>query len=442
MQHSLIDQLRSFINFDRFRLRLPPRGRIAPGLYHFSREVDGFPSRFHLRVDPDGHGLLVANASLACHLSPSGVQIALSLLGDEEKERTFAQITQRFRGVSRPQFEEDYETIHRLITTLTAPGDNYPITNLDDPWVTPQARQLSAPLSAELALPAGEAEVEPLIRILHALWEAMIPQVGFITNAESSSATLLRLVERAEDIGMIAGVRISASRLTAEKGLLTSLAQAGVDYVTVPYVFPLVVSERLLGAGEYESAMAAFAAILTAEVCPVALVPLVRSTTFELENIVSSLVTEGVTNFFFFALATLAEMPEDDETLTAESLPQVASLVEEAAHEFNVRFLWAPPVERDSAKRLDEQVREGPRCAGDVSVRVEHDGAVIPPRGAYQVAGNILQDDWSTIWNHQAFRQYRERVASPTRCDTCPGLAICAADCPKNPEGWARRERP
>jgi radical SAM protein with 4Fe4S-binding SPASM domain len=75
-----------------------------------------------------------------------------------------------------------------------------------------------------------------------------------------------------------------------------------------------------------------------------------------------------------------------------------------------------------------------------VAVRVELDGSVIPPRGLYQSAGNLLRDAWETIWNNEIFRIYRERVEAPTRCDVCPGLAICAADCPREPAGWAQEK--
>jgi len=68
---------------------------------------------------------------------------------------------------------------------------------------------------------------------------------------------------------------------------------------------------------------------------------------------------------------------------------------------------------------------------------VEADGSVYPARGPMTAAGNLLRDSWESIWENPVFLRYRKRVESPTRCDVCPGLEICAADCPGNPEGWA-----
>jgi len=47
-------------------------------------------------------------------------------------------------------------------------------------------------------------------------------------------------------------------------------------------------------------------------------------------------------------------------------------------------------------------VRQGPRCSSDVAIRVEPDGAVIPPRGPRRVAGNLLSDHWPAIWQDAA----------------------------------------
>jgi radical SAM protein with 4Fe4S-binding SPASM domain len=73
-------------------------------------------------------------------------------------------------------------------------------------------------------------------------------------------------------------------------------------------------------------------------------------------------------------------------------------------------------------------------------VRVEPDGSVILARGPREPAGNLLVDDWESIRNHEVYRRYRQRIEGDTRCAGCPGLALCGADCPRNPAGWAKKE--
>ena len=84
-----------------------------------------------------------------------------------------------------------------------------------------------------------------------------------------------------------------------------------------------------------------------------------------------------------------------------------------------------------------DQVRRGPRAGGDVTIRVLPGGDVLPPRGGSEPAGNLLNDSWDEIWGSPVFRRFRQRVEANTKCPQCPGLAICAGDCPADPGGWS-----
>jgi radical SAM protein with 4Fe4S-binding SPASM domain len=420
-----------------FHLRLyrPPEP-VPPGLYHHMREADGTYTRFHLRVEPDGSGVLLANATAAARLSPSGVVMAKGLLEGEDEEAIVQDLAARFRGASREVMRGDLGRVKALIAELAAPGDNYPIINLEDAAVSPHEARLMAPLRADVPL----AEPERLVPIIDRLWEVGIPHITILAPENPDAGHLVRAIERAEDSGMIAGVRGRGSDL-GQGTLLKDLALAGVDHLTVLYASTeRDIHDALGGEGDQAAAERVMAAAQEYEVCPVAEVPLVEATLDTVDEVLAALTESGVTNVSFFAIATPDETPagQRDGAITASAMPQVAALVEETAHEEQVRYIWQPPVMRNPARSLAAQVRQGPRCSGDVAVRVEPDGAVIPPRGPYLSAGNLLSAPWDAIWEHPAFRTYRERVEAPTRCDVCPGLAICAADCPREQAGWSR----
>ncbi len=420
-----------------FHLRIPGSPEpIQSGLYHYMCEAEGTYTRFHLRVELDGSGMLLANATAAARLSPAGVVMAKSLLEGESEGAIERDLVARFRGVSRQVIRGDLERVKGLIDDLAAPGDNYPIINLEDAALSPSETQLMAPLRADVPL----IEPERLVPIIDRLWEVGIPHVTFLAPENPNAGHLVRAVERAEDAGMIAGVRGRGSILV-EGTLVKDLALAGVDHVTVVYASTQRdIHDALCGDGDQAAAEWVMAAAHQYEVCPVAEMPLVEETLDTADEALAELWASGVTNISFFAIAAPDDAPleQRDGAIRASAMPQVAALVEETAHEVQVRHLWQPPVLRNPRKSLATQVREGPRCSGDVAVRVEPDGAVIPPRGPYQSAGNLLSDPWDAVWEHPAFRIYRERIVAPTRCDICPGLAICAADCPREPAGWSQ----
>jgi radical SAM protein with 4Fe4S-binding SPASM domain len=221
---------------------------------------------------------------------------------------------------------------------------------------------------------------------------------------------------------------------------LADIAQAGVDHVTFLYASTdAAIHDTLCGEGDHAAAVEVLTWLEENEVCAVAEVPLTQATLDTLDETVEALMPLGADNISFVAYVTTdTELAERDGIFAAAAMPQVATIGEEAAEDANARFIWNPPVQRNPAKTLMAQVQTGPRCSGDVAARVEPDGNVIPPRGPFESAGNLLTDSWETIWEHDVFRIYRERVEAPTRCDICPGLAICAADCPREPSGWAR----
>src|SRR3990172_3889654 len=426
-------------NWFRRLFSLKPRLRveaIAPGLYHSMRQADGTYTRFHLRVEPDGSGMLLANATAAARLSPSGVVIAKRLLEGKDDDAIVRELSARFRGVPRPLMRRDVDVVKAIVEDLAAPGDNYPIINLEDAAVSPREVRLMAPLQADVSL----AEPERLVPIVDRLWQAGIPHVTFFAPENPDRAHLVRAVERAEDTGMIAGVRGRGTDLL-QGTLIKDLAMAGVDHVTVLYASAEgAIHDALCGEGDHAAAMQVIAAAHENEVCPVAEVALVTTTIGALDETLRALADMNVTNASFFAIAA-PDGTEPSGALSASGMPETAALVEHAADATQVRYIWQPPVMRNPAETLGAQVRAGPRCSGDVSIRVEPDGSVIPPRGPYQSAGNLLTDSWEAIWNHPAFQRYRGRVEAPTRCDVCPGLAICAADCPREPEGWSHPER-
>jgi radical SAM protein with 4Fe4S-binding SPASM domain len=246
------------------------------------------------------------------------------------------------------------------------------------------------------------------------------------------------MVQAAGDIGMITGVRATATWLSPS--LIQKMRAVGLDHLDLLYVSAdAALHNGLTAAGDHAAALAAFAQCQELDLCPLAEIPLFSGNVAELNAIIQSLETWEVRNLSFFALAC----PDDDRTarddgaLPAGYIPQVAVAITEASEEKGVRYLWAPPVRFDTRRSLAEQIQAGPRTAGDVAIRVEADGSVFPARGRRDCMGNILTESWERIWGHDCFARYRERLERPGRCPECPDLPICQSDCPKDPEAWS-----
>lgn len=403
------------------------------GLYHFIRLSGDHPVRIHLRVDPDGGGLLLANASQAAHLSPVGVTMARGVLEGLDDSNIIRNVLSLFHGGSVAQVTQDLGAVRKLLADIMTPEDNYPISNFGSPPEAPERRRLMAPFQAYMV--PGQLEIGE--QILRRLWDVGVPHVTLVGQEDSALPALVRLVECAEDIGMIAGLRMVAS--WASEKAVREAGLAGLDYlVLVLASTDAEEHDSLLGAGDHAAFVRHVQTCHDMELCPVMEVPLTDQSADNVPDTVQFASEKGISTVIFYAIACLdGEEVKAPRALPARALPQVATVVTECAEECGVRLLWSPPVRMDLAKTLADHLRSGPRAGSEASIRIERDGSVLPPRGARQICGNLLQQSWDEIWQHPAFTRYREVVETPSQCPTCPGLDLCAAACPKDPAGWS-----
>ncbi len=263
------------------------------------RETDGAVVRFHLRVDPGGGGLLLANAAALARLSPSGVLIAKGLLEGEAPPAIVGRAKSRFRGAAAGEIARGLDAVKALIQRMQSPQGNYPILNLADPAFSPKAVPLERPISADVPLCAPFHRA----RILDRLWQLGIPHVTIIVGRDCDENHLIRAVGRAGDLGLITGVRGRGSELAAGNRI-ADMAAAGLDHLDV-YCFSAIdeVHNALAGDGDGKQAARALGAAAKCEVCPVAQLALVRPTLPAVGRTLEALAGHGIQNAAVFALA-------------------------------------------------------------------------------------------------------------------------------------------
>ncbi len=414
---------------------------LKPALYHFRREADGRYIRYHLRVDPEGPAILIAAASEALLLSPAGAVVAKTILEGKSPDTVRDSLK-----VSNP--DELIAQVETALAELGREDVRYPIFNLVDPAVVGQRLRLVAPFQADVVA----ADLDQLPQVIDQLWNAGIPHVRLLLPAaEVDRQGVVAAVTHAQDIGMIAGVRARVEQL-ANETLLVELAEAGLDYVVLPWGITADFHSAVFGPEDYGKLRETVARIAHWEMTPVfdaAIFPKIEES---FDGALREIENWNVRHVEVFAVVDKEQVEEQsdddkepgatvaseyDQFYSPQALRQAASWVEDVADQHRQQVVWLPPVGRQRNETLANVVRRGPRAGGDVTIRVTAAGQVIPPRGPYRSAGNLLTDSWSRIWADSAFDRYRERVELPTRCDQCPGLAICAADCPSEERSWA-----
>ncbi len=407
---------------------------VPAGLYHYQFQRDDGYIRFHLRVERSGQSLLIAGASEAVRVSREGTPLLKRLLEGESGET----VARSFPAAAKPWIDR----CAHVLKELGSPSARFPVFNLGDPVEETRDAELIAPFQADVEI--GEAD--RLHAILRKLWDAGIPHARFLPTASVSTEQLVQAVEWAEDLGMIAGVRSPANWLM-DSDRAKQVAAVGVDYLLAPWAVDPELHRRWFGESDDSDLAGLIRHSHELEVTPVVEIPLVEASIDGLYEHWTKLAQWRIGHVEVYALARLdsdgvAEARGSDEAdseapLQATRLRQLAAWVEESADDHAFQVTWLPPVGVTATETVDDQVRRGPRAGGDVTIRVLPNGDVLPPRGASQTAGNLLSESWEQIWSSSVFRRFRERVEANTRCDQCPGMVICAADCPADPRGWS-----
>ncbi len=367
-----------------------PKQPIPPGMYQYQSPKDAAaPYRLHLRIEADGQGILIINASTVLHLNRTAAEIAYYVVQQTPEREAVSQLVQRYR-VSREQAQQDYIDMKARIDMLATTQDLDPVTYLGVERTTPFSGELSAPYRIDCALTyqttSDEQNVAPRERVRRELtteewqtvlkkaWDAGIPHVIFTGGEPTLRPDLVELIGYVEQLGMVAGLLTDGSRLT-EKDYIHHLLQSGLDHMTI-----------LLDDHE-EQNWEALRDVLGEDIFVTVHLTLTAANQHSRVQVLERLKEMGVG-----AVSLSASDPD-----LKDALKELGN----AAAERDLQLVWNIPVPYSGfhpvAVELAE-VGELPEGAGKAWLYVEPDGDVLATQGRPEVLGNLLTESWEQIW--------------------------------------------
>lgn len=360
------------------------------GVYHKQDVQDNKPYRVHLRLRPDGSGILILNASTVLQLNATAAEYAYHFIRGTEPEEAVREIASRYR-VSKDVARHDYREFIEKIETLISTPDLDPVSYLDLERAAPHSADLTSPLRLDCALtyrlrPGSNAEYAPAKRvdrelttdewrtILDKAWQAGIPHVTFTGGEATLREDLPDLIAHAEKNGQVCGLLTDGLKL-ADKEYLELLLQTGLDHILF-----------LLQPDDEKS----WAALET--VMPEDIFVTVHLTLNE-ENIKTA---EEV-------LERLAKLEVKSLSLTSSdpALRDQYDAIRDKAAALGLTLKFDLPVPYSASNPVVYEARESAihEGAGRVWLYVEPDGDVLPAQGSSEkVLGNLLRDEWKTIY--------------------------------------------
>jgi radical SAM protein with 4Fe4S-binding SPASM domain len=439
------------------------------GLFHYRRDRNGEKSRIHLRLDPDGHGTLIVNANRILHLNPTAALMAYYILGETTERQTVRLIRQKYH-VSAAQARTDLGALRSQLEELIRPDGACPIHELGLETTMPFSARPSAPYRLDLALTYRcnndcvhcynvehpSLETPPLSpgsrrlpkrmdgpgvrdelstsdwkRIIDRAWELGIPHIIFTGGEPTLREDLPELIAHAERNGQITGLNTNARRLS-DASYVEQLVEAGLDHVQVTLESSeSEVHDRMVQTkGAFHQTVRGLKNVLASPLYVMTNTTMLRTNIHTIPGTLDFLAETGVPTIGLNALIYAGRGRVVGTGLAESELSALLVTAREKTEQHSQRLIWYTPTQYCSFDPMTLELGVKGCTAALYNMCVEPDGNVLPCQSYYQPLGNLVSDEWDSIWNHELALRLRERKDLPQKCAGCALLAECGGGCP------------
>ena len=377
---------------DNIEKLLEPVKSVPVGSYQFQGKIGGqLPYRLNLRVEPNGTGILILNASTVLHLNRSATEYAYYMIQQTPIEQAAQEVSEKY-AISTDEMKHDFADFCAQLDTIIHTPDLDPVTYLDLERVEPYSKKLSAPYRLDCALTyqvsenaspdsaptyrvKRELSTQEWSTILEKVQQVGIPQVVFTGGEPTLRSDLSALISKCEELGIVSGLLTDGLRFV-EKRYMKTILNSGLDHI------------MLLGSPAEERFWKSLKNLMDDDIAVTVHLTLTSENLEELLQALPKLAATGL-----HSLSLSASEPAMDKKLQK---------LQDQAISQGLSLIWDLPVPYSQFNPITAELKSGgkrlAKGAGNAWLYVEPDGDVLPAQGINRVMGNLLSDPWSSIW--------------------------------------------
>ena len=436
---------RSFFKIITRRIKqesLPDRG-----LFHYLREDENEKTRLHLRIDPCGTGLLIANANRVVHLNPTAAAMAyLHLEGCTPEEA--ADLLRKKFNISKVHALEDYNNFSMQLEELISPNGGCPVCELSIETTAPFSSKPTAPYRMDLAVTYRcnnncdhcynarsrnfpEMDIPSWEKIIDQIWDLGIPHIVFTGGEPTLYHGLEKLIAYAENKGLITGLNTNGRKL-ANQAYVAELVSAGLDHVqiTLESHHPEIHNQMVAAPGAWEETVQGLRNVLETRLYAMTNTTLLTHNSPSILETLNFLAELKVPTIGLNALIYAGKGEIVGSGLKEIDLPPILENARQITQANNQRLIWYTPTQYCHFNPLQLDLGIKGCTAALYNMCVEPNGDVIPCQSYYHSLGNLLNTSWEKIWKHPLAIQLRQRKDIPEGCQGCEFLIECGGGCP------------
>jgi len=417
--------------------------------------------RFHLRMkDPTKDNFLWIDGQPPLVLDKTAADFVAHLIdamwlfqqgeGDESQQVVDYVVGKMYekygRQTTREKIKADLDRIFGTLTSIAQGScpfeiglDSKEITYGD--WMSPARMDLAVTYQCNLKCGKcylGKKEIGPeltteeWLKVFGILWDIGIPQVVFTGGEPTLRSDIVKLVSEAEEF--VTGLVTNGTKLVE---LAQPLKDASLDYVqvTIESLNPATHDASTGTPGSHAQTVAGICKALDVGLQVVTNTTLTKANVAEFLETIKWLRNMGVKNIACNTLICSGRGVDYKKTngLSDEELNLVLVKACALAKEIGVNFQWYSPTcykQGINPIQLGFGVKSCSAAAHNMTI--QPDGSVLPCQSWPDEVGNILDDDWDSIWEDPICQDLRDHSYIPDECEECDCefVETCHGGCP------------
>ncbi|UCC89095.1 MAG: PqqD family peptide modification chaperone [Anaerolineales bacterium] len=405
-------------------------------------------TREYVFVRPEDN-LLILRPNRVHHLNATATAILQVLYGQEQIDvaSLVSQMAARY-GVPEAQIVEDVDKLLRSLSLIlegktgcapavkTTPFGShtrkYPVLSEIALTYRCQNRCLFCYASApDRGRTVPEMNTQQVKIVLDKIVDqARVPTVSFTGGEPTLRADLPELIAYAKSRGLRANLITNGLRC-AEMGYATRLAEAGLDSAQVSLeagdaaTHDAVVGRR----GAFERTAQGVRNLKAAGIHTHTNTTINARNRHALPGLVDFLAGMGQEYLSMNMVIRTGEAVGVPD-VRYDEIGSVVLPLKERAEEWGMRFVWYSPVPYCLFNTAAHGLGSQGCAAADGLLSVAPDGQVLPCSSFEEGVGNLLKEEFLTIWGRRQARYWRNKEFMPPGCKDCELSDLCCGACP------------
>lgn len=372
----------------------PPRGGVVSRVL----ATAGGAAKLHLRTLPDGSSILVVDGHFLVRLNRTSHLILAMKLEGRSDDAILAEMSKSFTGAPPGSIREDIEKTGGFLDRLRAEGPGRMAgEHAGNLFTSPLTA--AVPLRADLQTrdpvsgrPMAKSDGHGFIERLHA---GGVIAVRFISFGNLQDTPVVDLVERTQDLGLIAGLMMKG-REAIDRTLLRRLVDAGIDYFEIPLFSDLRAEhEQIEGTGSLAADFEGLRMILGTpdEAAVIVAFPILSTNIDTIESTLRTLHRYGVRHVKVGALLVPEKLRDEERFgVTLREYESAVVIVESLAADLGLSYVLSSPLWMHGDNPSGVSGWGWACTASENALFVTVDGSLYPCLHARQKLGRLMDD--------------------------------------------------